>query len=344
MKTFYLRNPKTAVIASSDRIIAFRDGRTAICLRRRIEDLYRMIVLLRDPKTLDEIAAQTSLPTYEITKILEMLVQQEIVLSGSEDVVKAVMPHRFILPARFMCKNLVMGISGSTQAANIMNIVSVLRGTFAETVEVVLTESATRFLRPEVVSYFGVNVWTDSFETRGEINVPHIYLASRAELVFILPATAHTIHRLATGACSDLLSLVVAATRAPVVLAPTMNHEMFASPAIQRNVSSLRADGFYIIEPGLGGEVSNTSDGHLRFCGIGITEMGVVQMLKAVLDLHQRQGPSLESHQLRVSDGGIATEDLVSTGSCVSDRGGAAEFASGQSEDDGSAKHSTPSA
>ena len=87
-------------------------------------------------------------------------------------------------------------------------------------------------------------------------DVWHVHLASRAEIIAVIPASAHALQRLATGACSDLLSLTVAATKAPVVLFPAMNANMWRHRAIARNVAQLRADGCYVVEPGPGFEVS----------------------------------------------------------------------------------------
>src|SRR3989442_15074440 len=83
-----------------------------------------------------------------------------------------------------------------------------------------------------------------------------MHLAKRAELVLVLPATARTLFRLAHGVCDDLLSLVVCATEAPVVVVPSMNPVMWRNPAVQRNVDLLRRGGRFIVEPGPGWEVA----------------------------------------------------------------------------------------
>jgi len=64
-----------------------------------------------------------------------------------------------------------------------------------------------------------------------------------------MPATANSLHRIADGACTDLLSMLVVATHAPVVLAPVMNDAMWNNRTVQRNVQALRRDGMYLIEP-----------------------------------------------------------------------------------------------
>ncbi len=64
-----------------------------------------------------------------------------------------------------------------------------------------------------------------------------------------MPTTASTLQRLAGGACSDLLTMTVAASHCPLILAPVMNEVMWSTPAIQRNLQQLRADGANIVEP-----------------------------------------------------------------------------------------------
>ena len=95
------------------------------------------------------------------------------------------------------------------------------------------------------------------------------------------------LHKLASGACSDLVSLIVAATKAPVVVAPSMNPEMWTHPAIQRNVAQLRADGVWVIEPGLGFEV-----GQRDAIGVGPANFQIGSLLRGLAAiLHQHQPP-----------------------------------------------------
>ena len=83
---------------------------------------------------------------------------------------------------------------------------------------------------------------------RGE----HIGLAQRAELFVVAPATAHFLAQAAGGFASDLLSTLVLTATCPLILAPAMNCEMWAKPAVQRNVQQLRADGVHFVDPGSG--------------------------------------------------------------------------------------------
>jgi phosphopantothenoylcysteine decarboxylase/phosphopantothenate--cysteine ligase len=167
-----------------------------------------------------------------------------------------------------------------------------LRTRFAKTVHVVLTQAALRFLPLRVVKYYGFTAWTDMFEPRGEVNVPHIHLASTASMVAVIPASAHTIHRLATGECSDLLSLIVAATKAPVVVAPAMNPAMLRCPAVDRNVTQLQEDGIYVVEPGFGWEVSEREINCKSVGGIGVKAHNVVPVLQSILLASKRLSES----------------------------------------------------
>ena len=80
----------------------------------------------------------------------------------------------------------------------------------------------------------------------------HIGLARRAQIAVIAPATAQTIARLAHGLADDLLSTTLLVSTAPLLIAPAMNCDMWAKPAVQRNVSQLKADGAHLVGPGEG--------------------------------------------------------------------------------------------
>ena len=290
---FYLRNPETVVISRQHEIIALHSGGKMVCLRSTNQDTDRVLASLREPRELNGIVSDTGLPMGRVKSILSAYLEQRVVLCGTLKGVKAAIPVRIPSGRKFLCKNLVIGVSGTIQTATIVSLMVTLKAQVAEEVDVILTTSALRFIRPEVISYFGIRAWSDTFEVRGETNVPHIALATRADIVLIAPASAHTIHRLASGSCSDLLSLTVAATRAPVVVVPAMNSAMLACRAVERNIERLKSDGFYVVEPGLGFEVSNTSDGNFSFCGAAANERNVAMVLRAVLNLAARKAHSL---------------------------------------------------
>jgi phosphopantothenoylcysteine decarboxylase/phosphopantothenate--cysteine ligase len=108
------------------------------------------------------------------------------------------------------------------------------------TVRVVMTGAATRFITPLTMQTLsGAAVGLDMFEAGPEGDIDHIRLADEADLVVVAPATADAIARLAAGMANDLLTAVVLATRAPVLLAPAMNVNMWENPLTQANLARL---------------------------------------------------------------------------------------------------------
>lgn len=146
-------------------------------------------------------------------------------------------------------KTLVLGITGSLSAYKAADIASKLTQAGAK-VEVVMTESATRFIAPLTLrSITGRPVVTDMFELASEFNIEHVALAEAADVVVIAPATANVIAKLAGGIADDELTCTVLATEAPVIVAPAMDVNMFQNPITQENLAKLKARGFTIVGP-----------------------------------------------------------------------------------------------
>ncbi|MBA7634499.1 Coenzyme A biosynthesis bifunctional protein CoaBC [subsurface metagenome] len=149
-------------------------------------------------------------------------------------------------------KTVVLGITGGIAAYKAADIASKLTQAGAR-VEVVMTESATKFITPLTLrNITGRPVVTDMFELASEHSVEHIALAEAADVVAIAPATANTIAKLAYGIADNILGGVVLATQAPVIVAPAMNDNMFQNPVTQENLARLKARGFIIIDPARG--------------------------------------------------------------------------------------------
>ena len=116
-----------------------------------------------------------------------------------------------------------------------------------------MTASATRFVGP--VTFEAITrrrVITDQFEAGANSDIEHIALASTIDLLLIAPATANILGKLANGIADDFLSTLYVATRAPVLVAPAMNTQMFAHEAVRRNLDTLAARGVRFVEPGEG--------------------------------------------------------------------------------------------
>jgi phosphopantothenoylcysteine decarboxylase/phosphopantothenate--cysteine ligase len=146
-------------------------------------------------------------------------------------------------------KTIVLGITGSIAAYKAADIASRLTKEGAR-VEVVMTKAATWFIAPLALrSITGRPVVTDMFDPESQRNLEHITLAETADVVVIAPATASLIAKLAAGIADEMPALVVLATKAPIILAPAMNVNMYENPVTQENLARLRARGFTIIEP-----------------------------------------------------------------------------------------------
>ncbi|MDI6857960.1 MAG: bifunctional phosphopantothenoylcysteine decarboxylase/phosphopantothenate--cysteine ligase CoaBC [Dehalococcoidia bacterium] len=146
-------------------------------------------------------------------------------------------------------RRIVVGVTGSIAAYKAADLVSKLAQAGAE-VDVVLTESAQQFVTPMTFhSLTGREVYTDIFEVKAELQISHVELSRRADAVLIAPASATTIARIAHGLADNLLSLTVLATKAPVLLAPAMDSQMYENAATQANLALLRERGMTIVGP-----------------------------------------------------------------------------------------------
>ncbi len=157
-------------------------------------------------------------------------------------------------PARPLAgARIVVGVSGGIAAYKAAELVRLLDKAGAH-VDVAMTGRAQRFVGPMTFQALTRRpVFTDLFSLTEEAAIGHIQLADAADLVVIAPATASTIARLAHGDAGDAVSAIVLATRAPVLLAPSMNVNMWGHPLVQANVRRL-ADvaGYRVVGPGEG--------------------------------------------------------------------------------------------
>ena len=113
-----------------------------------------------------------------------------------------------------------------------------------------MTGSATKFVTPLTYrSITGRPVVTTMWDLASEFSIEHVSLAEVADVVLIAPATANTIAKLAAGIADDILTCTVLATKAPVIVAPAMNDNMYENPVTQDNLAKLKARGFTIIDP-----------------------------------------------------------------------------------------------
>jgi phosphopantothenoylcysteine decarboxylase/phosphopantothenate--cysteine ligase len=156
-------------------------------------------------------------------------------------------------------RSIVLCVTGSIAAYKAADLASKLVQQGA-LVDAILTEEATRFITPFTFrSITGRTVFTNMFEPATDLPEEHVALARRADMILIAPASATTIARIAHGLADDLVSLTVLATRAPVLVAPAMDSQMWEAPATQANVETLRSRGVSFVGP----ESGRLASGHV---------------------------------------------------------------------------------
>ena len=149
-------------------------------------------------------------------------------------------------------RTVVFALSGGIACYKACEAVRLLVGRDAR-VQVVMTAGAQQFVTPLTLQALSRNpVATDTFSLTQESEIGHIRLADTADVVVVAPATADVIGKMAAGIADDLLTTVLLATRAPVVVAPAMNVHMWEHPAVQENVARLAARGARIVGPASG--------------------------------------------------------------------------------------------
>ena len=149
-------------------------------------------------------------------------------------------------------KTVVLGVTGSIAAFKAAE----LAARFTKSgfrVETIMTASAQEFIRPLTFrNITGRPVVTTMWDLASEFSVEHIALAEAADVLLIAPATANIIAKLACGLADDMLSCTALATRAPIVIAPAMNDNMWAHEVTQENVEKLKKRGVTFVGPAYG--------------------------------------------------------------------------------------------
>jgi phosphopantothenoylcysteine decarboxylase/phosphopantothenate--cysteine ligase len=147
---------------------------------------------------------------------------------------------------------IALGVTGGIGAYKAVEVARGLQKRGHEVVAV-MTHSATRFVG--AITFEAITrrrVITDQFDPGMNADIEHIALASTIDLLLIAPATANLIGKMANGIADDFLSTLYTATRAPVLIAPAMNTQMFEHVAVRRNVETLAARGVRFVDPGEG--------------------------------------------------------------------------------------------
>lgn len=149
-------------------------------------------------------------------------------------------------------KNIIVGVTGGIAAYKSCELVRGLVKKEAS-VQVVMTKNATEFITPLTLQTLSGNkVAINTFDLEWESEIGHITLADNADLVVVAPATASFIGKVGNGIADSLLTTVIIATKAPIILCPAMNVNMYNNPAVQENIKKLKGYEIIVMEPGVG--------------------------------------------------------------------------------------------
>jgi phosphopantothenoylcysteine decarboxylase/phosphopantothenate--cysteine ligase len=189
---------------------------------------------------------------------------------------------------------IALGVTGGIGAYKAVEVARGLQQRGHDVVAV-MTHAATRFVGP--ITFEAITrrrVITDQFESGANADIEHIALASTIDLLLIAPATANIIGKLANGIADDFLSTLYTATRAPVLLAPAMNTNMFAHEAVRKNLDTLEARGVRFVEPG---------DGYLACGWIGKGRLAEPEAIVAAADTMLRPSGPLSGQRILITAG-----------------------------------------
>jgi phosphopantothenoylcysteine synthetase/decarboxylase len=146
-------------------------------------------------------------------------------------------------------KNIILGVCGGIAAYKSCEIVRQLVE-FKANVECILTENGSKFITPVTLQTLSKNkVHRDMFDIPEEWAINHISLARKADIIVVVPATADIIAKFASGRANDFLTCTVLASKAHILVCPTMNSNMFNHKATQNNIEILKSYGYKFIMP-----------------------------------------------------------------------------------------------
>ena len=192
-------------------------------------------------------------------------------------------------------RRVIVGVSGGIASYKAVELVSRLQQAGA-LVDVILTEHAEEFVRPLTFSTMSHRpVYSDLWEPSGKAAETHIELGEEAELLAVVPATANTIAKLAHGIADNMLTAVALATRAPLLLAPAMHHQMYTHPATQANLALLRERGAMVVEP----EVGRLASGET-----GVGRLPDTPVLLGAISVALARGGDLAGRRVVITAGG----------------------------------------
>jgi 3-polyprenyl-4-hydroxybenzoate decarboxylase len=263
------------------------DGRSH-CFRESAAELVREILLYcREPRSRLEIAS--ALPSATAREDDLNGLAERSIHTAVESLIRvgALVEHQAAPTAQASSgrrrRRLVLGVSGAISAVDTPVLTANLMQAGFE-VRIASTRTALNLISAQgLTAITGHAVSTEPWQVKPGCPVPHIDLAEWAEAVLVAPATATTLSRIAQGDCSDLVSALAIAARSPVIIVPSMNPAMYLAAAVQRNLATLRDDGFFVVHPNYGTEVAHSPDARRALLGAPPPPAALLEILWAIL-------------------------------------------------------------
>ena len=197
-------------------------------------------------------------------------------------------------------KTVLLGVTGSIAAYKIASLASMLVKNHAR-VHVIMTKNATNFINPITFeSLTGNKCLVDTFDRNFEFQVEHVSLAKLADLALVAPASANVIGKMAHGIADDMLTTTLLACKAPILVSPAMNTNMYENQIVQDNLGILKSYGMQIIEP---------AEGYLACGDTGAGKMPGPEVLFAPIEAAVACEKDLAGKRLLVSAG--ATQEAL---------------------------------
>lgn len=200
----------------------------------------------------------------------------------------------------FADKTILLGVTGSIAAYKIASLASMLVKQHAQ-VHVIMTKNATNFINPITFETLtGHKCLVDTFDRNFEFQVEHVSLAKQADLALVAPASANIIGKLAHGIADDMLTTTLLACKAPVLISPAMNTNMYENPIVQDNLQTLARYGMKIIAP---------ASGYLACGDTGAGKMPEPETLFSYIEMELAHEKDLIGKRLLVTAG--ATQEAL---------------------------------
>ena len=190
-------------------------------------------------------------------------------------------------------KHIVVGVTGGIAAFKACQLVSDLTKKYE--VQVIMTKNATNFIHPFTFETLtGKKCLIDTFDRNFSYEVEHISVAKWADVFVVAPATANVIAKFAHGICDDMLTTTFLACKAPKVIAPAMNTNMYDNPITQENMAKLQSLGMHLVDPASG----------LLACGdTGKGKMADIDVIEEAIEMALYKDKPLAGKKVLVSAG-----------------------------------------